>query len=119
MPVIDGRILADYADQIVFVMTWQKTPKQLAKRALKTLGLNEQKIAGVILNDVAEAAMLRSHLQVLPSHAHERKSTKAKFKVRLRAGRRRGVRKVADTARPLFRLFDFSALSLTQIASNL
>ena len=57
MPVIDGRILADYADQIVFVMTWQKTPKQLAKKALKTLGLNEQKIAGVILNDVAEAAL--------------------------------------------------------------
>lgn len=57
MPVIDGRIVADYADQIVFVMTWQKTPKQLAKKALKTLGLNEQKIAGVILNDVAEAAL--------------------------------------------------------------
>ena len=57
MPVIDGRILADYADQIVFVMTWQKTPKQLAKKAIKTLGLNEQKIAGVVLNDVAEAAL--------------------------------------------------------------
>ena len=57
MPVIDGRILADYADQIVFVMTWQKTPKQLAKKAIKTLGLNEQKIAGIVLNDVAEAAL--------------------------------------------------------------
>ena len=38
MPVIDGRILADYADQIVFVVAWQKTPKQLAKTAIKTLG---------------------------------------------------------------------------------
>ena len=49
--------MADYADQIVFVMTWQKTPKQLAKKAIKTLGINEQKIAGVVLNDVAEAAL--------------------------------------------------------------
>ena len=53
LPVIDGRILADYADQIVFVVAWQKTPKQLAKTALKTLGLNDKKLAGVVLNDVA------------------------------------------------------------------
>ena len=57
LPVIDGRILADHSDQIVFVMTWQKTPKQLAKTALKTLGMNEHKVAGVILNDVAEEAL--------------------------------------------------------------
>ncbi len=57
LPVIDGRILADYADQIVFVVAWQKTPKQLAKTAIKTLGLNERKIAGVILNDVALEAL--------------------------------------------------------------
>jgi polysaccharide biosynthesis transport protein len=57
MPVIDGRILADYADQIVFVVAWQKTPKQLAKTALKTLGLNDKKLAGVILNDVAPEAL--------------------------------------------------------------
>ncbi len=56
LPVLDGRILADYADQIVFVMTWQKTPKQLARKALKSLGLNEAKIAGVVLNDVSEQA---------------------------------------------------------------
>jgi polysaccharide biosynthesis transport protein len=57
LPVIDGRILADYADQIVFVVAWQKTPKQLAKSALKTLGLNSSKLAGVILNDVAPEAL--------------------------------------------------------------
>ena len=33
MPVIDGRILSDYSDQVVFVMNWQTTPKQLAKKA--------------------------------------------------------------------------------------
>lgn len=57
LPVIDGRILADYADQIVFVMAWQKTPKQLAKTAIKTLGSNDRKLTGVILNDVAPEAL--------------------------------------------------------------
>ncbi|MFN0218020.1 MAG: Wzz/FepE/Etk N-terminal domain-containing protein [Hyphomicrobium sp.] len=60
MPVLDGRILADYADQIVFVMTWQRTPKQIAKRAMRLLGANESKIAGVVLNDVAEDALSES-----------------------------------------------------------
>ena len=57
LPVIDGRILADYADQIVFVVAWQKTPKQLAKTALKTLGINDRKLTGVILSDVATEAL--------------------------------------------------------------
>ncbi|MCB1483974.1 MAG: polysaccharide biosynthesis tyrosine autokinase [Hyphomicrobiaceae bacterium] len=52
LPVSDGRILADYADQIVFVMTWQKTPKALAKKALQTLGPNGMKMAGVVLSEV-------------------------------------------------------------------
>ncbi len=54
LPVIDARILADLADQIVFVMTWQKTPRQIAKKAIAVLGANQSKIAGVVLNDVAE-----------------------------------------------------------------
>jgi capsular exopolysaccharide synthesis family protein len=54
LPVSDGRILADYADQIVFVMTWQKTPKSLAKKALQTLGANQSKIAGVVMSEVAD-----------------------------------------------------------------
>ncbi len=57
MPVLDGRILADHADQIVFVVTCQKTPKQIVKRAMRMLGANESKIAGVILNDVAHEAV--------------------------------------------------------------
>ncbi len=54
LPVIDGRILADLADQIVFVMTWRRTPKQMARRALKTLGANSAKILGVVVNEVDE-----------------------------------------------------------------
>lgn len=53
-PVLDARILADYADQIAIVMTWQKTPKQLVKKALKSLGPNEAKVAGLILNGVTD-----------------------------------------------------------------
>lgn len=52
LPVIDGRFLADHADQILFVTTWRRTPKQLAKRALKTLAYNEQKLLGVVVNQV-------------------------------------------------------------------
>lgn len=52
LPVIDGRILADFADQIVFVMSWRRTPKPLARRALRLLGANESKIVGVVVNQV-------------------------------------------------------------------
>lgn len=57
LPVLDTRILADYCDQIVFAMAWQKTPKQIAKRALKLLGINEQKVTGAVLTGVAEEAL--------------------------------------------------------------
>lgn len=55
LPVIDGRVLADHADQIVFVMTWRRTPKQLAKRALKCLGFNHRKVVGVVMTEVDPA----------------------------------------------------------------
>jgi succinoglycan biosynthesis transport protein ExoP len=61
LPVVDGRILADYADQIVFVTTWRHTPKQLAKRALHSLGFNHDKVAGVVMNNVAMQALEDSY----------------------------------------------------------
>ncbi len=54
LPVVDARILADFADQIVFTMSWRKTPKELARKALRTLGGNERKVVGVVLNQVQE-----------------------------------------------------------------
>lgn len=57
LPVVDGRVLADYADQIVFVTTWRRTPKQLAKRALHSLGFNHDKVAGVVMNSVGQQAL--------------------------------------------------------------
>ncbi|MGQ0673563.1 MAG: CpsD/CapB family tyrosine-protein kinase, partial [Hyphomicrobium sp.] len=53
LPIIDGRLLADHADLIVFVMAWKRTPKQLARRALKCLGFSQQKVIGVVMNGVA------------------------------------------------------------------
>jgi polysaccharide biosynthesis transport protein len=53
LPVIDTRVIADYADQIVFVMAWRRTPKQLARRAMKLLSFNAERITGVVVNQVA------------------------------------------------------------------
>jgi Mrp family chromosome partitioning ATPase len=55
LPVVDARFLADLVDQIVFVMTWKRTPKALAKRAMKLLGLNSRKVIGVVVNQVDPA----------------------------------------------------------------
>lgn len=57
LPVVDGRILADYADQIVYVTNWRRTPTQLSKRAIKSLGVNQEKIAGVVVNEVDPAIL--------------------------------------------------------------
>jgi capsular exopolysaccharide synthesis family protein len=57
LPVLDGRIWADYADQIAFVIAWRRTPKQLAKKALKTLGDNQAKILGVVLSETEQHAI--------------------------------------------------------------
>ena len=67
LPVIDGRILADLADQIVFVTSWRRTPDQLAKRAIRGLGINQQKIAGVIVNEVDTDILEDSQSYVSPA----------------------------------------------------
>ena len=54
LPVGDARVLADLADQIVFVTAWHKTPRQLAKQALTSLGVNQRKVVGAVLTDVAD-----------------------------------------------------------------
>lgn len=52
LPVLDGRIVADHADQIVFVMSWRRTPKNIARRALSSLGFNQSKLVGIVVNEV-------------------------------------------------------------------
>jgi Mrp family chromosome partitioning ATPase/capsular polysaccharide biosynthesis protein len=56
LPVTDARILAEFADQIVFVTAWEKTPRSLARKALETLGVNQSKVTGAVLTDVSEDA---------------------------------------------------------------
>lgn len=52
LPVIDSRIVGDHADQIVFIMSWRSTAKQMARRALASLGFNQRKLVGVVVTRV-------------------------------------------------------------------
>ncbi len=52
LPVVDGRLVADHADQVVMTMTWLKTPAALAKKAIRLLGSNAEKVVGVVMNHV-------------------------------------------------------------------
>jgi capsular exopolysaccharide synthesis family protein len=51
-PVIDAPLLAKRVDKIVFVVRWRTTPQEIVMRALATLDIGRQKIAGVVLNAV-------------------------------------------------------------------
>jgi capsular exopolysaccharide synthesis family protein len=52
LPVVDARILASYADQIVFLAVWRRTPRELIRRAVRLLGSNSVMLQGVVLNQV-------------------------------------------------------------------
>ncbi len=52
MPVVDASILADLADQVVFVTKWKSTSSSLARRAIGKLGGNAHKLTGVVVNHV-------------------------------------------------------------------
>lgn len=51
LPFSDARILADLADQIVFLTAWHRTPHDLAKKALASLEANQRKVVGAILTE--------------------------------------------------------------------
>lgn len=52
LPVLDARILAEYADQILFVVKWRATSKEMAQRSLRLMALNGTKFTGFVLNQV-------------------------------------------------------------------
>jgi len=60
LPVVDTRILADYADQILYVMAWRRTPQVLARRAMRSLAINSRKVSGIIMNQVEQADVATS-----------------------------------------------------------
>ncbi len=63
----DARILADLADDIVFVTAWQKTPKRVARQALSKIAACQPKIVGAALTDIAarEDTAIMSLFEVL------------------------------------------------------
>ncbi len=52
LPVVDARILANYADQIVMVATWRKTSVPILRRAIQTLRDNQALLTGLVLNQM-------------------------------------------------------------------
>ncbi len=59
LPVVDARIIAQLADGIVFVTAWRRTPRQLAKEALKTLGPAADRVVGAVVNQIDHGIMER------------------------------------------------------------
>lgn len=51
----DAHVLAELADDIVFVTAWQKTPKRLARRALATISAHHDKLVGAALTDIVDS----------------------------------------------------------------
>ncbi len=56
LPVLDTRILAAHADQIVLVTTWNSTPRQILRRGIRLLGANAGKVVGAVINQVDAVA---------------------------------------------------------------
>lgn len=52
LSVVDPRILAQFADDVLIVATVRKTPKEHVRRAIKALGQNSGKVLGIIINGV-------------------------------------------------------------------
>ncbi len=73
LPIVDGRTIGAVADQIVFVTTWRKTPKELSRRALQSLGHSQEKVAGIVVNHVERGDFERHY-----NHPSQPKSTRSK-----------------------------------------
>lgn len=69
LPVVDARLLADQADQVVLVVTSRRTPKPLVRRAVHLLGANRAKLAGVVMNKVEQAVESSSYDGAPPARA--------------------------------------------------
>lgn len=48
--VVDSQVVANLTDKIVFVIEWERTPREVVLRSLNLLGDLRHKIAGVVLN---------------------------------------------------------------------
>ncbi len=51
-PVVDSRVIADMADKIIYIVRWQKTPRETVKSTIRSLHNNHNKIVGIAFNRV-------------------------------------------------------------------
>ena len=59
LPVSDSRVLSRIADETVFVVRWNETPKDAAQAAIRELRLYDANIAGAVLAVVDTAAQAK------------------------------------------------------------
>lgn len=59
LPVSDSRVLSRLADETVFIVRWNETPRDAAQSALRELRLFDAKIAGAVLSIVDTAKQAR------------------------------------------------------------
>lgn len=59
LPVSDSRVLSRIADETVFVVRWNETPKDAAQAAIRELRLYDASIAGIVLAIVDTAAQAK------------------------------------------------------------
>jgi capsular exopolysaccharide synthesis family protein len=52
LPVVDTRLLAANADRILLITAWQRTPKELVRRALALLGAHSGRVVGLVINQM-------------------------------------------------------------------
>lgn len=60
LPVLDARVLALQADQIVMVTAWRCTPRSQVRRALRLISDQSRKIVGAVLSQVAPEILAHS-----------------------------------------------------------
>lgn len=73
VPVIDASVLAKLVDKIIYVIEWEKVPREVVARAIDTIGVHRDKVAGVILNK-ANIRKMSYHLSYY-SYYNSRKFT--------------------------------------------
>jgi polysaccharide biosynthesis transport protein len=77
IPVVDARILANYADAILFVVAWERTPKEIVRRAVSLLGSNDAKIAGLVINQVDPVAHMAARRHAMSRRKADRAAPRA------------------------------------------
>jgi Mrp family chromosome partitioning ATPase len=52
MPLVDGRVLAEHADQVLLAIAWDRTPQDVVARAIELLSPVHDRILGAVLTQV-------------------------------------------------------------------